>query len=283
MRHSPASSGESPAYLYGRFVAELTGKALAGERQIDLYATIAIRGCSSNTSRGRPVTPRSQSMARGSPSYFDRGPNPTAHGDLEKTATERGHRIRPAGRRAQFAQQHDPEDVPARSSSTQPPKRVIASLYAVGNLAYQDPRFLHDGRLLVWRNTAQGDGSYAPDLYLWDPDRDRVTRVTRGAAVKEADPSPDGSHAVAVQCRSGFCDLVQVNLTSGAVTTLSAGSPERSFYRPRYSPNGSAIVVSVHEHGRWRLALTSDRPSAPLDRSPTFDPAKIEPVRCQFR
>ncbi|HEX6631992.1 MAG TPA: hypothetical protein VF048_12915, partial [Gemmatimonadaceae bacterium] len=73
--------------------------------------------------------------------------------------------------------------------------------------------------------------------------------------IREADPTPDGTGAVGVRCRGGICDLVRVSLGSGAVTTIVAGAPALGYFRPRVSPDGRQVLVSVHAEGRWRLAL----------------------------
>jgi hypothetical protein len=132
---------------------------------------------------------------------------------------------------------------------------VLASLAAVGNQPYQDPRFFTDGRVLLWRNTAVGDGSWMPDLYVWDPQRGSVRRVTRRANVQDADPSPDGDTIAGTRCGMGRCDLVLVDAGTGAVTVASEGSDTRSFYRPRFSPDGRTIAVSVHDGAYWRAGL----------------------------
>ncbi|MGH7623682.1 MAG: TolB family protein, partial [Gemmatimonadaceae bacterium] len=120
---------------------------------------------------------------------------------------------------------------------------------------YDSPRFLRDGRVLLWRDTPRGDGSLAADLYVWDPSRRTVRRVTHGASVHDADPTPDGRSAVATRCRAGWCDVVLVDLASGAVRTLLAGSPTVTYYRPRVSPDGARFVVAVNAGGKWELRV----------------------------
>ena len=132
----------------------------------------------------------------------------------------------------------------------------------------EDPRFLRDGRVLLWRSTPRGDGSARPDLYLWNPARRRVDRLTFGASVREADPSSDGRSAIAVQCLHGWCDLVAVGLQTGGVRTLIAGGPDRSFYRPRMKPNTTTArrlrarrYEMARRHGRyenWRAGVCTN-------------------------
>jgi hypothetical protein len=122
-------------------------------------------------------------------------------------------------------------------------------------MAYQGPRFLRDGRVLVWRYAARGDGTLTSDLFLWNAASRSVRRVTRYAGVQNGDPSPDGRSAIAERCRYGHCDVVRVDLSTGAVTTIRSGDVRRSFYRPRWSPDGRSVVVSMHDGNRWRLQV----------------------------
>ncbi len=135
-------------------------------------------------------------------------------------------------------------------------KRVLASLAPVQGMAWRTPRFLPDGeRLLVVRSDMRGDGSLSPDLFLWDLANGRVQRLTQGAAVREADPFPDGRQAVGTRCRGGQCDLVRIDFRNGDVSTLRAGSPYVQYTRPRVSPDGSRIAAVEQRDGRWRVVL----------------------------
>ncbi|HMA22437.1 MAG TPA: hypothetical protein VKP00_00550, partial [Gemmatimonadaceae bacterium] len=96
-----------------------------------------------------------------------------------------------------------------------------------------------------------------------------VHRVTRGASVRDADPSPDGRSAVGTRCRGGWCDLVAIDLGSGAVTTLLPGNSTASFYRPRISPDGTRAAVAVHTTDGWRVAIVGLRDLSRIDARPT--------------
>ena len=61
-------------------------------------------------------------------------------------------------RRDSLLLKRDPEDVAARSIYP-PPKKPLATLRSAGGGPYESPRFLRDGRVLLWRRTARGDGS----------------------------------------------------------------------------------------------------------------------------
>ena len=240
--------GETPEILYGRFAAELT--AAAKQREAELHRASADTG----------VTIQHLSRETGDPAISRDGGRAAI---VLASATRPGRvviwRTIPepdtlAGRAAKALLERDPEDVPAFRPYP-PPKKPLATLYAVGNQPYQDPRFFSDGRVLVWRNTAIGNGAWAPDLYVWDPQRSGVRRLTRRANVRQGDPSPDGKTIAATRCAAGKCDLAVVDVASGSVTVVSEGNDTRSFYRPRFSRNGETVAVSVHDDGYWRIGL----------------------------
>lgn len=250
--------GESPRALYGRFSAELTSEAVAIERRLraagpDSGAIVQ----RTSWSTGDPaISPDGRLVA-----LVIRSATAPSRVVIWQTAAEPDTG---RTRRDSILLKRDPEDVPARSIYP-PPKRVIATLRAAGGAPYETPRFLRDGRVLVWRRASRGDGSLTSDLYLWDPARRFVRRVTHDASLRDADPSPDGRSAVAEQCVHGWCDVVVVDLATGATRTVVEGRPARSFFKPRFSPDGRSIVVSTAVEGRWRLAtLPLDRATEPL-------------------
>jgi hypothetical protein len=267
--------GERARTLYGRFTVDLTANAVAAEREL------RAAGIDSG------VIVQRLAWGTGDPSISCDGKRVAL---VVRSATRPprvivwGTAIEPDTGRAtrdSALLAADPEDVPARSIYP-PPKRVLATLPPVGGSTYRDPRFLRDGRVLLWRNTARGDGSLSPDLYLWDIAHGSVRRITRGASVRQADPSPDGRFAVATQCRGGRCDLVRVALDDGRITTLARGGTQRSFYRPRLSPDGSTIAVAVHIAARWRIALfdidgSGSRLVDPNDGADRYDVSFLSP------
>jgi hypothetical protein len=245
--------GESPRAMYGRFSAELTGRSLDAER--------AIRAVSASDtgeivqrlswSTGDPAISRDGRQI----ALVQRSPTLPSRVVVWNTAPEPDTA---RARRDSLLLARDPQDVASRPIYP-PPKKTIASLRAAGGATYESPRFFQDGRILLWRLTARGDGSLVPDLYIWDSRRRSVHRVTRGASVRDADPSPDGRSAVATRCRGGWCDLVTIDLGSGAVRTQVRGGPRESFYRPRMSPDGMRVAVAVHTPGGWRVAIIAWR------------------------
>lgn len=240
--------GESPAALYGKFSADVIAKATDAAR--------VVRAAGADTGSIE------QRLARGTG-------DPAISADGQRVAIVVRSATLPSrvviwrtaaepdtgrARRDSLLRAADPEDVPARPIYP-PSKRPVATLRSSG-ASYESPRFLRDGRVLLYKSTPRGDGSYVSDLYLWDPRTRSVHRVTHDASVSDADPAPDGLSAHATRCRHGWCDLVSVDLRTGDVSTLAEGSPTRSFYRPRIRPGASRdAVVSMHDGSAWRLAL----------------------------
>jgi len=240
--------GESPATLYRRFVAELTAKS------IDASASLAKTGLDTGSivqrlswGTGDPaISPDGERVA-----LVVRSATRPPRLVIWRTAAEPDTM---RAKRDSALINSDPEDVPARPIYP-PPKKELAVLHSVGGMAFQGPRFLSDGRILVWRYAAVGDGTLTTDLFLWDPNRRSVRRITHGARVRNGDPSPDGRFAVAERCAGGHCDIVRVDLETGVVATIESGDARRSYYRPRLSPDGRSVAVSVHASNRWRLQV----------------------------
>ena len=244
--------GESPRALYGRFSTDVTG------RSIDLVRAIAAAAPINTSDTGTIV----QRLA------LDTG-DPAISADGKRIALVVRSQNMPSrvvvwgttpepdtgkARRDSVLVARDPEDVPARAIYPAA-KKVLQSLQARGGAPYGSPRFLRDGRLLLSKNTSVGDGTLRADLYLWNPGAHDVRRITHGASLHEADPYPSGQTAVATQCRRGWCDVVLVSLDDGTIRPLLHGSPSRSYFRPRLSPNGSSFVVSVHDGRTWTLSV----------------------------
>jgi hypothetical protein len=144
----------------------------------------------------------------------------------------------------------------ADGSSIEAPPRW--TLPRANGYSASDPRWMPGGReVLFARRAPDAEGVLIWDLYLWNPSARTVRRVTRGAGVADADPAPDGRHAVAVRNRFGISSLVTVDLETGAVIPLpaSAGSEDDwlVWSHPRFSPDGREIAVLAHRDGRWRL------------------------------
>ncbi len=245
----------SPADLYGRFTAELTGKALRAEAAIDSALALApdsgagrtVQALSWNT--GAPaLSPDGELIA-----IVVRARDRPSRVVVWKTADE------PVDSAAVRARERmlrlDPEDVPAVQWRPRP-KEAVAVLHPSGGVPYEAPRFLPDGdELLLVRAVGSGGGATRPDLFVWNFRSGTVRRITHGAGLRHADPSPDGRFAVGDRCEDGICDLVRVDLRTGAMDVLARGSPTVVYDRPRYSGDGRTVAVAVQREGRWRIAL----------------------------
>ncbi|MEO7084255.1 MAG: hypothetical protein ABI085_08085 [Gemmatimonadaceae bacterium] len=244
--------GERPGALYGRFLADVTGRSIEVARAIGATSPISVVDTGTIIQRlalgtGDPaISPDGRHVALVVRSLV--APSrvivwgTAAEPDTGKT------------RRDSILLAHDPDDVPSRAIYPSA-KKVLASLQSPGGSPYESPRFLRDGRVLLARNTSTGDGSLRSDLYLWNPASNNVRRVTHGASLHEADPLPSGRGAVATQCRRGWCDVVYVSLAEGAMRPLLTGNPSRSYFRPRASPDGARFVVSMHDDRAWTLEV----------------------------
>ena len=248
--------GASPAELYGRFAAELTANALVLERAIRRDSTregelvqrlVRSTGDPAVSPDGRHValTVRRTDM----PSELV----------VWRTADEPDTN---AARRRAAQLRRDPDDVPDRTFYP-PPKKPVITLVATDGAPYESPRWFSDDKhLLVTRVTPAPDGTQRPDLYAWSAEDGDLRRLTRGAGLRDADPSADGRWAAAVRCDRGWCDLVRVDLATGAWRMLRAGGVDRNYYRPRVSRTTGEIVVAEQGSDRWRIARVNPETGA---------------------
>ena len=243
--------GGPPSELYGRFTVELTADAVeiarALQRQQLTEGELVQRLVRST---GDPaVAPDGRFVAL----TIRKEKAPSA---LVVWKTESEPDTLAAARRASQLRR-DPDDVPDRSFYP-PAKKVIATLVASDGYPFETPRWFSDNRrLLVTRNMPAPDGTIRPDLFVWSAEDGSLQRVTRRAALRDADPSPDGRWAAAVRCERGWCDLVRVDLTTRELRVLRAGSVTRNYNRPRISRKTGEIAVAEQLGDRWRIARVS--------------------------
>ena len=248
--------GAAPSELYGRFVAEITGDALALERAVrrdGLTEGELVQRLIRNT--GDPaVSPDGRHIA-----LTIRRTEAPSQLVVWRTAEEPDTA---AARRRAAQVKRDPEDVPDRQFLP-PPKKPVIMLVATDGAPYESPRWYSDDKhLLLTRVMPEPDGTLRPDLYVWSAEDGDLRRLTHGAGLRDADPSADGSWAAAVQCERGWCDLVRVDLTSGTARVLRSGAVDRNYYRPRVSHTTGEIVVAEQTNDRWRIARVSPETGA---------------------
>jgi Tol biopolymer transport system component len=241
--------GAPPPELYGLFTVDLTERALVVRDAVDAAGGVVDGELFQRMSwlTGDPaVSPDGQHLA-----YVIRsrdGPSrlvvvSTTPDTLTTAAAER--------RAAIF--ERDPEDVEPveRRPRAQRPK---ATLWPATGRPYDLPAFMPDGRsILVVRSDVADNVAARPDLFLWEWESGAVRRVTRGESIREASPAPDGTWAVGTRCLHARCDLVRIDLASGAVTPIARGQLLRTYSQPRVAPDGERVVASVQTDGVWRL------------------------------
>lgn len=265
--------GAGPDDLYGAFFTEVIDKALQARRELQAAGIEQGELVQKLTwGTGEPAVSKDGervAIVLRSPTRPSRLVVWSAHREPLDSAVIRA-------RRRMIAR--DTLDV-APFDSFPPPKKVQRTLFAVAGRGHDNPRWFADGeRLLVSRDEPLGDGASRPDLFIWNVRRGGLHRVTHGAGIRTADPSPDGRQAAAVRCAGGVCDLVRVDLATGRATTLVAGSPFIVWYRPRWSPDGRQIAASVQRDGRWwtfvvDAASGSAHPVDPGDGANRYAPA----------
>ncbi len=243
--------GASPAEKYGRFAAEVTAGALSLERALTARGLVSgeLVQRLQRTTGDPAISPDNRFIAL----TVRRAEAPSR---LVVWKTVEAPDTTLARRRAE-AIRRDPEDVPDRQFYPAP-RKEIASLLSNDGAPYETPRWMPDNlHLLLTRVMPLTDGTLRPDLFLWSAEDGDLRRVTHGAALRDADPSADGSWAAAVRCAHGWCDLVRVELATGAVRVLQSGSVTRNFYRPRVSKTTGEIAVAEQSGDRWRIARVS--------------------------
>ena len=240
--------GESPRRMYGRFVAELTDRAMTIAAVEDSREGVLWQETSRNS--GDPaVSPDGKRLAmvmrrREAPArlvVFDTG----APSEEEKRFAERLKKMR----------QRDPEDVPPIREKPLPrkPQRFFVARDG-GDL--DSPRWMPDGKsILFGHRLPDHDGVRHRELMRWWPESGDAQRITKRGDVSEADPLIDGRTAIAVRNQNGFSQLVRVDLTTGAAEALTEPSLEIVYSHPRIHPDGKRAVFAAHRGDRWRLAV----------------------------
>jgi hypothetical protein len=252
--------GDSPRRLYDRFTAEMTGEALVieqtragslreGELWQDLEWTTEPPGVTRDGKLLLTVMRKRDEPAE--LVVFSTGPD-------DEERQRRDSRIAKTLER-------DPYDVAPvqRGPVDRKPLHTLRARDATDD--FESPRWRGTDAILFSRFEPDTGGVYHPDLFLWHPERERVTRLTRGADLRNADASPDGTWAVAVRNRFGSSQLVSVDLTSGLVDEMTAPSVHEIVDAPRFSPDGHSIVYLRLRKGRWGLVLRDVSSAAERD------------------
>ncbi|RMD99466.1 MAG: hypothetical protein D6812_11590, partial [Deltaproteobacteria bacterium] len=83
------------------------------------------------------------------------------------------------------------------------------------------------------------------DLYLFDLAEHKLTRLTEGARVWDADLHPDGTRFVAVHTGKGQQNLVEIDRSGKEIRPLSFSNDGTAYATPRWSPDGTRFVASI--------------------------------------
>ena len=250
--------GAPPDELYGRFAAELTHDALDASSGGPQPALLPI-GADTNRRPGEGALVRRLQWGTGAPALSP-GDSLLAFVVSDRERAPRVEIVNlnrrtddSAARARARAHARDPEDVAAVPPRA-PPLTIVARLGPRAGMSFAEPRFFADGeRVLLSGLAARGDGVFRRDLYVWHWRTGAVQRITHGAGIRHADVSSNGS-IVADRCAGGRCDLVRVDLSTGAITMLAAGDAAHRYDRPRFSRDGSTIAFAVQQRDRWHVA-----------------------------
>lgn len=241
--------GDRPDRLYGRFVAELTERAVTLDRAAAATAREGTLWQETTRNAGDPdVSPDGSQLA-----LVVRPRTQPARIVVLSTAAATEEETKLGARIAKILAR-DPEDVaPVRTRPLS--RKPLHSFTPPDGGDVETPRWMPDGRALLYSHRQpDADGFLHRELFVWRLQDGANRRVTRLGDISDADPFPDGHRAVAVRNRFGFSQLVVVDLDSGSVAELTPPSLDRVYSHPRVSADGREIAYSVHESGSWRVA-----------------------------
>ncbi len=248
--------GDAPADVYARYTAELTANAVALERALDSWGRVEGR-LEARITRGGgdpAVSPSGEFVALSLPGPVGEPGRVVVWSTDTVTDAARDSAQRA---RAERLSQTDPEDL---LPVPQIPRGRSAryTLRDVNGASFREPRWFGDGeRLLVIRSDFRGDGSVRPDVFEWTLKTGHVRRITRGAAISDADVLPGDTIAAGTRCYAGQCDIVRIDLRTGDVRTVVAGDAFTQFVRPRAMPDGRSVVASAQVRGTWRPVMVN--------------------------
>lgn len=131
-----------------------------------------------------------------------------------------------------------------------------------------------DGKFLAYSRQGEpnGKGSHFDDLYLWNLEKEKETRLTKSSRLSAPSYSPDGKSLIAVMTTDGTQNLALLGLPaevkgkdlSDKLTwrLLTHFKDGRQIFRPRFSPDGKSIVCATSDLGTrdiYRFDLSSER------------------------
>ena len=239
--------GDSAERLYGKFTAELTERAMAVWRAEESFTREGDLWLETTRGSGDPaVSPDGSRIAlvqrneRGEAKLviYSTGPNAEEEEKYKK--------------RIEKILQRDPEDVaPVRSRPL--PRKPLHTLTPRDGGDIESPRWTRDGKSILYTHKQPDrDGFLHHDLFVWTPESRTHRRVTHLADVEDADPLPDGKHAIAVRNRNGMSQLVIVDIYDGDITPHSEPSLLRIYSHPRAAADGK-LAWTEHDRTGWHI------------------------------
>jgi hypothetical protein len=255
--------GNSPADLYGRFTAELTYRAVAAEKAIAPVAREGELWQDLTWTTGAPALSADGSQLAIVLHHRDK----PAELVVWSTAPDEKAEKEYAKKSAEIAAR-DSADV--QGVRTKPlARKPLHRLPTIDGIPPESPRFFRDGRAILFvRFEPDGEGFLHPDLFRWEIDRGGGARLTRGADLREPDPAPDGTWAVAVRNRNGFSQIVRVELATGTVSAITQPTIEAVYDHPRLSPDGTRVAFAYHSDRAWRLIVRDLASAAERELAP---------------
>ncbi len=143
--------------------------------------------------------------------------------------------------------------------------------------------FTPDGRGIVFsQKEVHGQFYVFFDLFRFDLETGRASRLTRGSRARSPDVSPDGRRIVYVRNRAGRTRIAMCRIDGSGARDLTRFDDGTQVYTPRFSPGGERVVFSATTKtgGRnlWLLdpetrVLRRITTGRFMDIDPVFDPA----------
>lgn len=154
----------------------------------------------------------------------------------------------------------------------------FSTVEQVQHLGGHTVTFTPDGRYLVYGQGVNWRTFHSyHDLYVRRRGGGGVRQLTDGLRARDPDVSPDGAQVVFVTNELGRNDLALIPFAGGKHRVFVRGREGEQFFRPRFSPDGKQIVVSVWQRGGQRdIALydlkSGRRRMLTQDRAIDMDP-----------
>lgn len=118
------------------------------------------------------------------------------------------------------------------------------------------PKFSADGKRILYSRKHQVDryGSTVNDVFIYDLDKKKERRITKGARIGDPDFSPDERAIVGVKNSDGTHRIVMVDADGANERVLYAAEKGTQFYGPHFSPDGRELLFGIFYEGTRDIA-----------------------------